>query len=280
MASILRKTIFPYAEHEIFTEHSSNIKNPQAVAFVLHGLNNPPHAMTDIIKCLNDFNVYTINGSFKGHHGETPLEEMKNITVTEWRKEVYSFYLIARKKADEFNVPLIFVGYSTGPLIINHLINKIPQNRDPLRIDKQILFAPALALRVGTLMRESLNKLSGRIVVPSFYHHEFRKHRGSTIAAYKAIFTMISSLKKTNLIYGNIPTLIFIDSKDELIPYSKINGLIEKHNLTKWKLIQIDNQHNFTDGTTKIHHLIITESLIGESRWNIVKDNIKNLLEE
>ncbi len=273
----INRTIFPYGEHELYAEHSLTVQKPKVVAFVLHGLNNPPNAMRDIIKYLNSINIYTINGSFKGHHGETPMEEMKTITIDEWRKEVYSFYLLARKKADQLKVPLIFVGYSTGPLIVNHLLNY--SIKEPMKIDQQILFAPALALRVGTVMREFLTRVSGRIVVPSFYHHEFRKHSGSTVAAYKAIFKMIRTLRKTKFKYGNIPTLIFIDSKDELIPHTKLTKIMVKFRLDKWKLIKIDNQHAYMKGADKIHHLIITESLVGPNRWEMIKENIRHLVE-
>jgi hypothetical protein len=85
------------------------------------------------------------------------------------------------------------------------------------------------------------------------------------VAAYNALFKAIEHLNKNMGQKLNVPTLIFLDTKDEFVSYRKLKQIIKNEELHQWKLHPVKNR---TGAKGKMHHLIIDESSIGKDAWN------------
>ena len=92
------------------------------------------------------------------------------------------------------------------------------------------------------------------------------------MAAYNALFEGIEHFNKNMDQKLNVPTIIFIDKQDELVPYRKLKRIIRNRRLHQWKLHPLKR---YIKGTKeKMKHLIIDESSIGKEAWNEMKGHI------
>ena len=75
----------------------------------------------------------------------------------------------------------------------------------------------------------------------------------------------------------NTPTLIMIDPKDELVSEKGLRAMIEKNQLSEWKIFKIQKQD--PQLKSNYHHLIIDEASVGVDEWTIIKNNIREHLD-
>ncbi|MBU0768990.1 MAG: hypothetical protein KJ687_07860 [Proteobacteria bacterium] len=86
------------------------------------------------------------------------------------------------------------------------------------------------------------------------------------MAAYIALFEAIEHFNKNMLQKLNVPTLIFIDTRDEFVSYRRLKRIIKNGELHQWRLHPV--KKSTTGAKEKMHHLIIDESSIGKDAWN------------
>jgi hypothetical protein len=67
-----------------------------------------------------------------------------------------------------------------------------------------------------------------------------------------------------------VPTLIFIDKKDEFVSFDELKKLAENEDLDQWKFQVVKKEAGGELG--KIHHLIIDEASTGQNVWREIKD--------
>ena len=243
----------------------------KAVALSIHGLNFNPEKMGAIIKELNASEIDVLNVSLYGH-GENytrrenmagdaaRLESFKTASYQLWKAEAYQAYLRAQKRSRQNGVPLFFVGYSLGGLLGLDLLTSNPQ----VRFEKTVLFAPAIEMHAINYLVKLLSPFP-RLVIPSYTVEAYRANNGTPVAAYLAFFESLSHFKKHAGPLLNIPTLIFLDKRDELISFLGTEKMISAKNLSQWELYPVEKQA--VSGPARRHHLIIDETTTGEAVW-------------
>jgi esterase/lipase len=195
----------------------SKVKRGQAL--VIHGLNTKPEKMDQIIKELteNGYDVYSLKLS--GHNHD--LDRMKKVTYEGWRDEVKSAYDVVQAKNKKDGGKLTLAAYSLGGALAMDML----ANNPGLKVDQSILFAPAIEVKATSHLIKFFELFGKDYIVPSFCPEDFRAERGTSVAAYLALFKAIDHLHKGDLKLLNIPTLVFIDKKDELVSIIKPKSL-------------------------------------------------------
>ena len=264
-----------YTRH--YTHHRDEIKG---IALIIHGLNLAPRKMETLIHFLNTNRIDVISLSLRGHGSNfeslTGLNEktariraFKNVSYNLWLKETREAYRVAQKLSLSKNVPLFFVGFSLGGLLGTDLISSDKQ----YRFDKMVLFAPALNIHPVHYSVKIFYPFSG-LVIPSLCPEEYRSNWGTTIAAYHSLFDAVEHFNQ-NINSGlNIPTIVFIDKKDELVSFKGLRRIIKTGNLDQWKMYDIRKVKSETD--VKYHHLLIDEHSVGKTTWKQMEQKIIN----
>ena len=246
------------------------IKNEKGIAITIHGLNTKPEKMSSVSKVLNDCNYSTLNITLSGHDGN--IQDMQNVTDEIWLSDFHKGYYAAKQRADKKKIPIIFTGFSLGALVGLNYQTKFKQ---PI-FDSMILFAPAITTNTYTKLVKIFYIFGKTFLVPSMQPKEYRVSKGTSVAAYKALFSLIEKLDESNYLNMNIPALVFIDTNDELINTSRLEEIISQYTDQNSKFVSINKSKN--SSLIKYHHLIIDESSTGPDYWNLIKNKITDFL--
>jgi alpha-beta hydrolase superfamily lysophospholipase len=253
------------------------------VALVIHGLNSRPDKMKSIIAKMNDFGIDCLNLSLRGHgdnysdlnhtdSADARMETFKSVTYPLWKSEAYHAYQRAERISNLHATPLFFVGFSMGGLLGVDLLSSNPK----VTFDKMVLFAPAIKMHKRNSLLKILSPFP-RIVIPSSAHKSYLTNDGTSIAAYNALFEMYAHLENNLNPKINIPTVVFIDKRDELISFCGLQNMVRDQKLDQWKIHPVKKDKTATK--IKMHHLIIDEACVGNNMWHqIVEVTITHFL--
>lgn len=242
------------------------------VALVIHGLNLRPDKMESIIALLTHSCIDVLNLSLRGHGrnytqkanvdgSKARMETFKTVSYEYWIKEVHRAYGLAGDRSREKQVPLFLIGFSLGGLMGAALFALYPD----VYINRMVLLAPALHIYKIYYLAKLLSPFP-RLVIPSFFIKSYCSNRGTPVAAYIALFEAIEHFNKNMAPKLNVPTLIFIDTRDEFVSYRRLKRIIKNGGLHQWRLHPV--KKSTTGAKEKMHHLIIDESSIGKDAWN------------
>jgi len=254
-------------------------KKVKGVALVVHGLNLKPERMQSIIAELNDAEIDVLNLSLRGHGNnylrtpnlsddEARLESFQTVNYRLWLEEIYSAYLKVRQRASKKKVPVFFVGYSLGGLMGCDLLLL----QHDVSYDRMILFAPALSITVESYLLKALMPFPN-MVIDSLSPIYYRSNKGTPMAAYKALFEAVDHFNKNANNKLNKPTLIFIDEKDEFVPFAKLNEIITQKKLDRWQVHVVHKDSHIGENISC--HLIIDKDSVGQQMWNQMKETLK-----
>jgi len=243
----------------------------KGVALVIHGLNLRPDKMESIIARLTDAGIEALNLSLRGH-GEnfsrtdirdTPkarLQSFKSVSYQLWMQETRAAYHTAKKRSAQLEVPLFLVGFSLGGLMGTDLLLTEPG----VLFDRMVLFAPALKLHRRSHLIRVLSAFPG-LTIPSFTMASYQTNDGTPMAGYNALFESLNSVEANLGPKANVPTLVFIDKKDEMVSFSRLKKMVAEQKLNQWQFYIV--QKKSSAGPAKIHHLIIDAPSTGENVW-------------
>jgi esterase/lipase len=248
----------------------------KGVALVVHGLNLRPERMQSIITVLNDAGIDVLNLSLRGHGNNyakninvsidnARLESFRNVSYGEWLDEMYRAYVKVRERAAKKKVPVFFIGYSLGGLMGCNLALSHPD----VVYDRMVLFAPALNVTVRSYLLKVLMPFPN-LVIDSLSPASYRSNEGTPMAAYRALFEAAEYLKNNISDKINIPTILFIDEKDEFISYSSLQEMIERKHLSHWHIHMVRKDLD-VEGKMS-NHLIINQESVGENMWKQIED--------
>ena len=240
-----------------------------SVALVIHGLNLRPDWMRDLGTLLNAGGADVLLVGLSGHNGEET--GLAGVTREKWLDEAYQAYRVAREEADAAGLPLYFMGFSLGGAVgLELLAEHFPA---PVDFDRMILLAPAAAPQ-GAMRTVLFFGLFGQdFVVPSLSIRSYRANTGgATVAAYAALFEMVTSIEGSELSRLNIPTLWFIDPQDELVSEDGLKALISRGTLDRWTLIELS--HEGVSPRSGYHHIILNEESLGSASWRRMGEEI------
>jgi esterase/lipase len=264
-----------YDNHSgIFFETS--ISPAKGVVLAVHGLNLEPTKMGDdlrdgtIAKLFLDQGYHVYRVTLPGHGSS--VSEMRNVKAQDWLDSALEHYHEVARIANENDIPIYLTAFSLGALVYLNLMS----NNEEIVFERAVLFSPAIAVKgiVRAAFRTGSIFLSDQTIITGRSNREYRKHRGASVSANKALFELEDALYKSSFINCNIPTLIFMNPRDELISISKIRSHIEKFNLTNWDIITVSIKGG--EIRPKLNHLIIDDKCVSPETWDMIQEEIRN----
>ena len=250
----------------------------KGVVVVAHGLNTKPSIMGNeqargtLVRMFLDegYDVYRV--TLPGHEGS--VEQMRHIRADDWLDSARAQYLEAANFAYKKNVPLYLAAFSLGALVYENLIH----SDDSVQFAAIVLFAPAIGIkgiaRAGVCFADIF--LADRAIIGSRAPKEYRAQRGVSISAYKALFELEDRLFAEKLLNCDIPTLVFIDTGDELISISKLKKFVADNDFSNWIIETVSNRGARVK--PKYHHLIIDTQCVSEQTWEFIHGKIIDFL--
>ena len=257
--------------YESSVEFHPAIGEKKAVTVVSHGLNNKPSVMLPLVKYLNEMGSDVYMLKLFGHRDDESGHT--RITDNIWSDETLNAYHQARKLADKNGVALYFLGYSLGAMVGQYVIFN---SKGKVKFDKQVLLAPATALRCRSGFLKITFILPGHWKLPSYTPEPYRANNGIQIDYYKILFRLKKKIKKAGFDHLNYPTLVIMDKKDELVSHGKLNSYITRFDLSKYKMVTLNP--SMEGRTSKYHHLIVDETSMGPENWGLVKEEMGKFL--
>ena len=247
----------------------------RGIAVVVHGLNLRPSKMNDIVRFFQDKGIDVLRVTLTGHRGD--FREIYLASKNRWQNDLRGAYCLAQDRASVLNqkMPIYFVGHSLGGLINLDLLTA--DGYQGVRYDKMVLFSPAIAvngkLRILRTLTRFLfsNPYAFYPSPPARYRRDYLRYYrllpDLPILAYDALFDSLAELQRKNFFSLNIPTLVFIDSQDELVSMDGILKIVSKNKLNQWKVVKVKSRNPILKKPP--HHAITDEDLMGDE-WKFI----------
>jgi alpha-beta hydrolase superfamily lysophospholipase len=243
---------------------------PRAVALVLHGLNMKPERMEGVCDALARKGVECWLATLTGHGGD--LEALRSVRRETFLEDAGRACETADRRARELGVPLLLAACSLGAVVGNDLLHE----RDGVRLAGMVLFAPAFTPRRFARVARWLSPFP-RLVIPSASPEAFRANRGTSVAAYRALFDSIAALEARGYARSNVPAVVFVDPKDELVSLRELRRLVARRGLDRWKIVEVSNAGSMLERS--VHHLITGPEELGSEEWSRVEAQIGKFLD-
>jgi esterase/lipase len=234
------------------------------VVLLYHGLNNRPELMHPIAKSLSAVGYSVMVPILTGHLDS--YKEFKKITNTNWQNDVALAYSEAEIEAQKERCDLYYIGFSLGGLLGTLLKaqGKLPA------VKKMCLLAPAIETTFFASLLKPLLFFNLDISIPSKAPGFYRAHKRLPIQAYRAFFDTKDQLQSVDNQLADIPTIIYIDKKDELVSYKKVSRFVQRNKLVNWSINILDSKESKC-----IHHMIADPFYTGKVNWaNILEGTI------
>jgi esterase/lipase len=228
----------------------------RAVALVGHGLNNSPESMGQISTLLTAWGIEAVPLALTGHSGAEPDSPMPVVSSKDWQRDFSVAYQIASSKAKQAKLPLFFVGFS-----LSTVVALAAMQDSQFHFDKIILLAPPLQIKATSRAVGALP--AGGMNIPSMMPKPLRAHKGTSTAAYHALFDTIEMAKLIPSLAA-IPTLVIIDPKDEMVDAARTVDQI-KSQAPRWRVHSLSVEK---PGGYGFHHLLIDQKCVGPDTWS------------
>jgi hypothetical protein len=245
---------------------------PSSVVLVLHGLNLKPDKMNSYVQMLNDAGHKVLRVTLAGH-GEN-FREFYAVSATSWQNDFEEVFCIATAEANKDHVPLNVLAYSTGAPVTAAAISDPTKNYR--NIHSLVYVSPAFGLGGGAKLIRLLLPF-GWFSLKSMNLPQYRAHSSTPIRGYRALVDTMDGLNlqgeyKEPL---DLPSLIILDPKDEMVDVSLIRNAATKY--SKWKLIWTDTSKSKIRSAAP-HHSVIDADLVGSAEWTSITSAIVDFL--
>ena len=245
---------------------------PKGVALVIHGLNLRPDKMQSVISHLTASGIDVCRLSLRGHgdnydhvagmdSAAARMQSFREVSYGLWMNEVYLGWLAVQKRARQVKAPRFLVAYSLGALLGLDLFALRPD----VHFDRMVLLSPAIKLHGLYYLERALSPFP-RLIIPSLLAPKdyLSNPTGTPIAAFNALFDGLAHFESHVGPKINVPTLVFIDPKDEFIPLWGLKNLIRDHHLDQWKLYIVKKGK---EAFGRYHHHMIDAYSTGKDEW-------------
>jgi hypothetical protein len=248
----------------------------RGAALVAHGLNLLPSRMDAIAVLLSEAGWLVTRAALAGHGGNGAV--YRSVTRGRFLDDLHgpTCRVVARaREASKAGGPLpaVFVGFSLGALVTQDLINGPAFTRPPFAA--QVLLAPAIAVKPFTHVVRALTFLPW-LSLPSLSLESHRAARGTTLAAYAALFDSRAALLHTPMDRSRIPTLVLVHPDDELVSLPGTRELIAEKGLMTWEIETVDKAGHAQPRT--VNHLIIDPGSFSAREWTRVSKRLLRFL--
>lgn len=255
---------------------------PRAVVLLAHGLNQRASALRPLAEALQSRGASVVLLAFRGHRindevDDETLEAWRQVTWDQWRQDWREGANTAGALAASLDVPLYFVGFSLGALVhVHELVAGEPLSRP---FDAQVLLAPAIRVHPRSRLVRIFRFLGPRFLVPSLAPRPVRSHRGTSVAAYEALFryeAALAGVERPERL--RLPTLVLMDARDELVSVDRLGAWIVAHDLgAHWRLERVEKDRA-TAGVGPRHY-ITDEVGLGPRRFHDLVERVATALE-
>lgn len=222
----------------------------KAVVLLAHGLNLHPKKMDALARFFTEHNCDVLRIAL----GPDPKK---------WEEKFGDDYDKAREHADILQRPLYFVGHSLGALTGLYFMLKNPVHE----FKKMALFAPAIHTRPFARLSAWLSYIVPGGCLPSLNLQDYRERDYTTLAEYRKLYEFQKEVRQAKI---EIPALIILSRKDELIHYKKMEKFASQN--SNCTLMEISNQGSPLP--KKYHHLMIDDRSLGQSEWEKILKNL------
>lgn len=240
------------------------VLNPRGIFLLGHGLNLKIDSMNDFILDFNrkGFSVYRV--CLDGHRKN---QNFKNTSDNKWKKEMSLSLKVLKDKAD--NIPMYFFGYSLSCLV---LLNNLKKDS---KLQAAIFLAPPLRIKpivnALTFLSNYLPALSFKSLGPLDDAAQLKTHTN----LYKSFRKNYNDLNKiTDPLTINIPTLILVNKKDEVVSTKGIKSFIERKKLSNWTIEALPGNAPYKAP----YHFIFSKKYLDDLSWNALSKRIENFI--
>ncbi len=247
-----------WSQSAYFEWHFSKNDTSTGQALVIHGLNTKPEKMMDIIQELNLRGQDVLLLKLFGHNDD--LNRMHEVTYDEWHDQVVSSLKFIKKINHIKGGAITLVAYSLGATLAMDVLS----NDSSLKVNQAILFSPALKVRSTSHLVKFFRIFGKSFIVPSLSPETYKAQRGTSVAAYNALFDSITHFGQGTPHQIDFPTAVLIDEDDELVSFKGITQIASS--LKNWNIIPLTNKKSKMD--MLYHHLTITQESLGQEEWN------------
>lgn len=249
-------------------------EQPRAVVVLVHGLNLDPAAMTDIAAVLYASGVDVLSVSLSGHAPELPedgrLLQFQEADFSSWQRDVRDAVAVAQQRIDTFDIPLYLVGFSLGGLLsADYLLHG-----DGAEISRMVLFAPAISLRWSSYLLYPMQVVPG-VFLPSVAPQAYRANDFAPVSAYLALYEGVRQFNAAAGEQLNIPTLVFMHPRDELVSAPRVREFLDTHALSEWRYIDVRKSD---DAANVLNHVIVSEDSLGKEAWRLISSQMLDFL--
>lgn len=257
--------------------HWWHAEDPQAVALVVHGLNLRPTAMNDIAWLLQQAGADVLTISLSGHAVEldedSRLLQFREADFGVWQADVARGVAMAEERARELQRPLYLVGFSLGGLLSADYLS-LRASLDGVQVDRMVLFAPAIVLRWSSYALMPFQVFPD-IFLPSVAPELYRANDYAPASAYLSLYDGVRLIRDSAKDGLNVPTLLFMNPRDELVSDNGLRDFINHSGLSRWQYVEV--QKSGGAGAT-LDHLIIGPHSLGEETWQQVSHQMLEFL--
>ena len=269
-------------------------QNAIAVVVLIHGLNLDPAAMLDIQASLFDAGMDVLSLSLTGHGNalddEGRLLQFQEATFVHWQADVQRAVQAAARHATALSRPLHLVGFSLGGLLsADYLVQSALRGGsvEVADINRMVLLAPAITLKWSSYLLYPL-QIFPDIYLPSVAPRVYRANDYTPLSAYFALYEGVNQFNElagkpdpgsdpvpNNSQALNIPALVFMHPRDELVSANGVREFISEHQLSQWQFVEVDKSEDAAD---VLNHLIIGPHSLGSGAWRSVSTQLLDFL--
>lgn len=264
------------------TKRNEN-ESPQGVVLLVHGLNLYAPRMDVLGEWFLSHNYDVLRVSLAGH-GDSVNPELstgkidhdrkiafQSTSAQQWLDELEQAVHVARARANQHQVPLVYLGFSLGGLIGTVLQQRSAEQPS---FDRMILLAPALAMTAWANVLRPLKPFP-KVGIPAFTPKKYKANKTTPIQAYHAMFALYDELHDSDFSEWNTPTLVLSDVNDEMVPFERLTAFLETHELD-WTLYPL---HQKLGGKRRHFHLMLDPESVGEPVWKRMTAQVTSFLE-
>lgn len=274
--------------------------NPAAVVVLIHGLNLDPTAMRDIQQLLFTADMDVLSVSLTGHanalDSDARLLRFQEATFAEWQVDIRRAVQVAGQRARALERPLYLVGFSLGGLLsADYLVSDpgagfesaLQSDHEPdfntasIAIDRMVLLSPAISLKWSSYLLYPL-QIFPDVFLPSVAPGVYRANNFTPVSAYLALY---DGVRRFNELAGhnhnqqalNIPALVFVHPRDELVSVENVREFVVEKQLERWQLVDVSKSGDAGD---VLDHLIVGPHSLGSDAWQSMSMQILDFLRE
>lgn len=225
---------------------------------LIHGLNNNQEVFIPLKEALESKGFVVHLFSLVGHKNMS-----QNLSLTSSIN-----HLVKQFRKLSPDKTYYCIGFSQGGLALQLLPAEVKKN-----IIKQVLLAPALCVHHAKVLEKLVRFIPKQIPFFSLAPKKLRQFNWLSVIYFDLLFNQINQFHSSDL--SNIPTLVFIDPKDELVSYRELKELVKKSK--HWNLITLNRPYLFLKHLGQ-HHVIFHPDYFSTKDWSKFISQITNFL--